>query len=488
MFFGGFELIIAIGIVVWLVWRSRQASEEPSSDLQEQQVPPHIEAWLRRWIDAGVLDDTSADSIRSYELNAATRDDATAGGSTTVQAERIRRVPLIAEALGYLGGMLASVGVILLIARYWPDLATGWRILIPALVAIGGVVGGSAIDEAADAAFARLRWFVWLVATAAAGVVGGVIVFDIVDPVADILYRDVHRVVFGAASFVAVLSVVLWRGRPRPVQQLTSIGGVAFAVGSALNEWFDIAPIGAVVWAFGATLICIAIIDIGPLPQVTAVAGIGTAFIGGSMMVDRWMGVAALALVGTSTVCIVAGELVGATPEHEPTMPGRRATSTALIAAGLASLVGTLPMALAHFSDEAGIATGAALWLTGCASEAVTHRLRLRIPLVFHLVAAFGVVVGPAVMCRQSTAVGTLWGLLTAVALLAIGTYPGMVMLSLIGSVGLLVFVPWSISYFFPGEGRVPLLIAVSGALIVAVAVFMARSAGRLKEEFGHSK
>jgi hypothetical protein len=67
----------------------------------------------------------------------------------------------------------------------------------------------------------------------------------------------------------------------------------------------------------------------------------------------------------------------------------------------------------------------------------------------------------------------------SAVALLALGATPGLQLLSLFGSVGLLVNVPWAIARFFPGQGRAPLLIMVSGALIVVIAVMVARS-GRL--------
>jgi hypothetical protein len=52
-------------------------------------------------------------------------------------------------------------------------------------------------------------------------------------------------------------------------------------------------------------------------------------------------------------------------------------------------------------------------------------------------------------------------------------------LLSVLGSVGMLVNVPWIIVWFFPGEGRVPLLTLISGALILAVAVLLARQGGR---------
>ncbi len=54
----------------------------------------------------------------------------------------------------------------------------------------------------------------------------------------------------------------------------------------------------------------------------------------------------------------------------------------------------------------------------------------------------------------------------------------GQVLLSVFGSLGLLIDVPWTIGWFFPGEGRAPLLILVSGAVILAVAVALTRMAG----------
>ena len=52
-----------------------------------------------------------------------------------------------------------------------------------------------------------------------------------------------------------------------------------------------------------------------------------------------------------------------------------------------------------------------------------------------------------------------------------------------IGAAGLLGFVPWAITWFFPGEGRVPVLILVSGVLILVLAVVLSRLAPRFREE-----
>jgi hypothetical protein len=60
---------------------------------------------------------------------------------------------------------------------------------------------------------------------------------------------------------------------------------------------------------------------------------------------------------------------------------------------------------------------------------------------------------------------------------------PGQVLLSVLGSIGLLVNVPWAIAWFFPGEGRAAVLLLASGALLVGVAVLLTRMRGRFREE-----
>jgi len=103
--------------------------------------------------------------------------------------------------------------------------------------------------------------------------------------------------------------------------------------------------------------------------------------------------------------------------------------------------------------------------------------------MVFQIVGGIAVLVGPAITGTQSVALATISGLVVAILMIVLGMRPGQVLLSMFGLVGLLIFVPWSIAHFFPGEGRVPLLITVSGALIVAVAVVLARMSGRIRTE-----
>lgn len=106
-------------------------------------------------------------------------------------------------------------------------------------------------------------------------------------------------------------------------------------------------------------------------------------------------------------------------------------------------------------------------------------------PVTIELAGGVLIIAGAAAMAFQSGFVGvaTIVGFASALAMLALGTRPGRVLMSVTGSLGLLVNVPWAISHFFPGENRAPLLIAVSGLLLVVVAVVLTRMGGRFRRE-----
>lgn len=465
MFLGGLEIIAIIGVVVWLTRRSRskkaEASSAPESDV--------VHAWLRRWQSANLISDEEAEAIISFE-EAALRDSAS---TSTSDAER--KMPLVAEALGYLGGAFAAVGVILLVARYWPDLATGWRIGIPAAVAVAGVVGGALLDEQTNDALRRLRWTLWLVGTAAIGTAGGVGMYDALAPIPLYGWNDGHRVVFGAASLVAVLSGLLWAGRPRPLQQTTFLGGVMFAVGSATNEWWDISVVGAVTWFLGVSMLLIAQRQIGTYPVITAVIGAGAMMAGSLMMIDQMATAGALLLVVTSMVLIRLGQ--------QPLSTTNSDLVPAFLMAGVLSLVVTVPASLVQFGGDDGLIAGLLTWLIGIGSYWLGERRDMRAPEVLLAIGGAAIIAGPAIVAIESTNVGTLLGLASAVVCLAVGATPGRVALSFTGAGSLLIYVPWSIAHFFPGEGRAPLIIAASGVLIVGIALFIARSAKRLGSE-----
>ena len=466
MFLGGFEIIAVIGIVIWLTRRSRAKNAETAP----APVNDVLLTRLRRWEEAGLISDDAVDSIIAFEQS---NDRATERPLAGSQREE-RKMPLVAEALGYLGGLLSAIGVIMLVARYWPDLATGWRIGLPAAVAVAGVAGGALVDEYADDAFRRLKWSLWLVGTAGLGTAGGVAMYDAMEPIPTYGWTDEHRIVFGAASLVALLSAVLWRGRGRPVQQATFLGGLLFALGSAASEWWELSAVGLVVWIVGLLMLLVGQQEIGTYPVISAMIGGLAMIIGSMMMVDRWGTAGAIFLVATSAVLIGFGQRP-ASEENDDLV-------SALLIAGVLSLVVTVPSTLIRFNDDV-FQAGAAIWLIGLLSYWLGERGSARVPSVLLAIGGASIIAGPAILAIESTNIGTLLGLCSAVGCLAIGATPGRVVLSFIGAGSLLIYVPWSIGHFFPGEGRAPLLIAVSGVLIVGVALFLARSARRLTTE-----
>jgi hypothetical protein len=299
--------------------------------------------------------------------------------------------------------------------------------------------------------------------------------YDALAPIPLYGWNDGHRVVFGAASLVAVLSGLLWAGRPRPLQQTTFLGGVMFAVGSATNEWWDISVVGAVTWFLGVSMLLIAQRQIGTYPVITAVIGAGAMMAGSLMMIDQMATAGALLLVVTSMVLIRLGQ--------QPLSTTNSDLAPAFLMAGVLSLVVTVPASLVQFGGDDGLIAGLLTWLIGIGSYWLGERRDMRAPEVLLAIGGAAIIAGPAIVAIESTNVGTLLGLASAVVCLAVGATPGRVALSFTGAGSLLIYVPWSIAHFFPGEGRAPLIIAASGVLIVGIALFIARSAKRLGSE-----
>ena len=482
-------ILVIIVVVIVSVANSRSSRVDPPEGAGTPSPGDGFDGDLARrlgeWAAAGLISSDQAEGILEHERAALPPPAAPPVG--VASSVTPRRVPLVAEALGYLGGILGIVGVVLLIARYWPDMADGVRLAIAVAGAIVAIGAGIAVPADGEAALVRLRWFLWLVGTASAGVVGGVVSHDLLGFDTS---REESRVVLGVALAVAVVSAVVWAGRERPVQQLTMSVGAAVALGTFVEDVAHIGWAGLAVWALGTGFVVVGVTTPVATPAVWSTVGAAVLIVGAGMSSDRWTGEGLLLAVGSALGCVVLGSVMaGLRGPVDPTVHRstadrlRSAGPTGLVVVGALAMLQLAPMTVGHFADRAGVATGAVVWAGGVAAQVIADRARIRLPLVVGVIGGVALVVGPAVMGVQSESVATLFGLVSAAALVALGSMPGRVLLSLIGSVGLLVNVPWSISHFFPGEGRAPLLIATSGGVIILVAVLIARSGGRLRTE-----
>jgi hypothetical protein len=438
--------------------RARPAPSSPSRWIAE------LEPLLARWVEAGLLSRAQSDAISHYER--------AESGRVAAPSPRVARrtgVRSVAEALGYLGGMLATIGLVLAIAQYWPDLALAGRLGISAAGAVALLVAGWLVPEHAEPALARLRWFLWLASTAATGLFAGVLAVDGFD-------AGTTSTVAVVAAATASLSGVLWAWRQRPLQELAFLAATAVLCGALTAEVAPIGASGLAVWGIGALYLAAGIRRRVPLPVLVTAAG-SLAVVLGAALTTNWpafglpFGVAtALGLSALAAVAAVALE-----------RPDRLVVG---IVGGLA-LLEAVPSTLGYFARDSGLVTGMTTWLVGAVLFTAGMRAVVRRPLLTEVFGCAVMIGGAALTGVQTPGVAPLFGIATAVGLIALGMVPGHVVLSACGSLALMINVPWATGHFFPG-GRAPLLVLVSGVVILAVAILLARMGGRFRRELGH--
>lgn len=476
-------LALAIGAVVYAVVH-RQGSQ-PSGGPPAASSPTlgpgsapaplapgdDLAAHLARWRDAGLISADQVDAIAAHEETAAAEARAARlAAHPPPPPARARRVPVVAEALGYLGGALALAGLGLVLSRFWPDWNVATRFGISAVTAALLVAGGFAVRDQSEPALVRLRSVLWLASTAATGLAAGVLVRDgFTEP-------DASRVALGVALAVGFQSGGLWQGRAeRPLQQLTCHAAGAVAVGTLTAQFADEGLVGLGLVALGLAVIALNTRRALPNPELVDLVAAPTALVGAVLTSNQWT--AAGMLLGLAVAFVLLAVAM---------VPGlAHARSDRLVVGGLGAfaLLQLAPGTMGYFAERAGLATGLVAWAVGAGVAAVGARRLVLAPHLAVAVGAVGLLAGAAVTGTQSPGFASTFGIVTALGLVAAGMLPGQVLLSVFGAAGLLGFVPWAITWYFPGEGRVPVLILVSGVLILAVAVLLARLAPRFRED-----
>ena len=465
----GLLIVLIVGIV-FVVMNGRRpegsGSFLSSTASTRTARPLRAETYISRWLKAELITEPQAASIRAFEE--ASEKLETKPSIETPSPER--RISVIAEALGYVGGMLGIVGLVLLISRYWEDMANGGRLALSGGGVIAFILAGALVREESDPAFARLRWFLWLLATAAVGVASSVL--------DDTLFDTEHdqRTVLTVAIGIMAVSVILWAWRERPIQQATFLASFAVVAGVGVAQLGgSLAVSGIAVWCLGAAYVALGVGDATPAAPLTVLAGSVSVIVGAALTIDDWQGAGWIALLLTATA------LVGAVLTDE--LIEDRLTAVAMGLVGTLALIQSVPGTIVYFAQDAGVATG--LTVVGCAIAILmaVEFAPVSSPNLLQVLGGLGLIVGSAVTGSQSAGFATIFGLFVAISLIAFGMLPRHAVMSMFGLLGLLVFVPWSIAHYFPGEGRAPLMILVSGALIIVVAVVLSRMSNRLRDE-----
>ena len=469
---GPLVLVVAIVLVIYVVTRAQRSPGPPAA-------PRRVEELLARWTAAGLLTDDQAAALACYE--AETRPAAgveparaVAGVAPEGKAPRVsRRVPVVAEALGYLGGVLAVTGLVLVVSRYWPDMATVLRLTISGAGVVGLLLAGWLVRPGGDAALERLRGFAWVASSACAALFVGVVAADVLD-------AEAPKTIAAAASAAVVAeSGLLWRGRRLPFQQLSLFGAIAVLVGTVVASVADVGPAGIAVWATGGALVVVGIRRLAPMPLIGDVVGGLAMAVGAVLTLADWDQRALPFAVATAGALLALALVPGVAPDRSDQL------SFGIIG-GVTGLQ-TVPGAIGYFAQDAGLVTGVAVWVVGLSLLYLGIRELLRLPVLVETIGAIAMLVGAAVTAAQYEDLAPVFGIVTAIGLVAAGMLPGQGLLSLFGSAGLLINVLWAVGHFFPGEGRAPLLIMVADALILAIAVVLTRST-KVRRDLGTAR
>ena len=144
--------LVPLAVIVLVAIGFAMSRRRPTEPLQGQTpTEPHdasaeqLHALLREWQGAGLLTPEQVSRIETFEhrrVVVATPVAAPPTAAPAVHPQRSKRVPVVAEALGYLGGILGIVGLTLLVTKYWSDMGTSARIGLSAGAAVLLTIGG----------------------------------------------------------------------------------------------------------------------------------------------------------------------------------------------------------------------------------------------------------------------------------------------------------------------------------------------------------
>jgi len=176
---------------------------------------------LTRWTAAGLIDAEQAERIAAAEA-AGAAGAAEAEARASVAPAR-KKLPLVVEALGYLGTVIAIAAGAVALGQFWKNVPPAAELAFTAVAAVGLITAGAVLRTGAEPAFARLRGVLWLLATAS--VAGFAVVLG--DSFLHLPPGDVA--VVAAAAALACAIPLWWRNR----SALQHVGLFASAVALA---------------------------------------------------------------------------------------------------------------------------------------------------------------------------------------------------------------------------------------------------------------
>ncbi len=193
-----------------------------------------LERMLRRWESSGIITAAEVDNIRRHETATSPKP----------------RIPLVAEALGYLGTALVLSAAIALAAQYWSELSVAVRIAALLVVTALLLLAGWSIRDSSEPAFRRLASFLWLAAVAGAGYLADVIATDALD------IDTGFPIPIGIV--MSLLAAVLWLQRKSAPQLIGLFAGIAFLIAGISDVLGGNDAFGILLWVVGIIALVVA--------------------------------------------------------------------------------------------------------------------------------------------------------------------------------------------------------------------------------------
>ncbi len=273
-----------------------------NSDLHEQ---------LERWLAEGLIDTGQVTRIEMAEA---------------ARASSSRRTPLVVEALGYLGGTLAIVAVLIVAPMLWPHIPVIAELAIAAIATAAFGIAGAVLRAGDSPSFLRLRSVLWLMSAIGFAAFMAVLATQTWD-----LGGDGAALVTALAA--TAYAVPLWWRTRATLQHLAMFAGAAGVTATAIAS-AGLPPWGPGLGLWGLGILWALAVHRGYLvPRAAGYAIAGIALLTGAQLIMDAAGGPALALV------TVAGLLTA----------GVRLRRIALLGLGSAGVVLLVPQMMTRY-------------------------------------------------------------------------------------------------------------------------------------------
>lgn len=245
---------------------------------------------LSRWVEHGLITREQAERILADERARS----AELGG-------RPARLPsLVAEALGYVGGVLVLIAAGLIAGRYWSELGVAGRLSVAFGAAALLLGAGASLRPRLGETGRRLRAVCWLLSSATIALGTGLLGTDVLDLSGDVT-------VLLAAAVAACYAAALWplsREVPQQAAVVVALAVTAGAAAALLPGSID-AVAGLAVWGVGAAWLLLGWGSLVTPRAASWILGGAIVIVGSLMTLETGWGVAVG--LGTAAVLVAAG-------------------------------------------------------------------------------------------------------------------------------------------------------------------------------------